>query len=77
VLVISDFGIGGPLFHPRRSRLEEWAKFAQLLADAECPVVGLTPYPPNRWPTGLTHYIPLLTWDRGITVGTVITRIHQ
>ena len=77
VLVISDFGIGGPPLHPRRSRLEEWARFAQLLADAECPVAGLTPYPPDRWRTGLARHIPLLTWDRGITVGTVITRIHR
>jgi hypothetical protein len=77
VLVVSDFGIGGPPLHPRRSRPKEWARFAQRLADTECPVVGLTPYPPDRWPAGVARHIPLLTWDRGITVGTVITRTRR
>jgi len=76
VLVVSDFGIGGPLLYPQRSRLEEWARFAQLLAEAGCPVAGLVPYPPARWPADLARLIPLLTWDRGTTVGAVMARIR-
>jgi hypothetical protein len=77
VLVISDFGIGGSILHPARSLREEWLRFARLLADAQCPVVGLIPYPPARWPSDLAPEIRLLTWDRGITVGTVITHIRR
>jgi hypothetical protein len=76
VLVISDFGIGGPSLRPQRSRPEEWMRFAQLLTDAGCPVAGLLPYPSSRWPVKLARRIPLLTWDRGITVGAAFARMR-
>jgi hypothetical protein len=74
VLVVSDFGIGGPSPRARRSQPGEWRAFSRLLADAQCPVAGLVPYPPARWPASLARWIPLSTWDRGSTVGTVRSR---
>jgi hypothetical protein len=74
VLVVSDFGIGGPSPRVQRSRPGEWRAFSRLLADAQCPVAGLVPYPPDRWPASLARWIPLSTWDRGSTMGTVRSR---
>jgi hypothetical protein len=77
VLVASNFGIGGPLLHPGRSRLKEWMTFARMLADTGCSLVGLVPYPPARWPQDLARRITLVTWDRGTTVGAIIAQVHQ
>jgi hypothetical protein len=77
VLVVSNFGIGGPVLHAQRSRPHEWVKFAQLLAEAGCPVAGLVPYPSLRWPDDVAARIRLLTWDRGTTVGEVFARIRD
>ena len=50
ILVVSDFGIGGPAFHVRRSRLAEWQDFMIQVSRGGCLAVGLIPYPPDRWP---------------------------
>jgi len=67
VLIVSDFGLGGPAFHVGRSRPEEWTRFVAQLRRAGCPVAGLVPYPPSRWPGWLTALMPLVFWDRTTT----------
>jgi len=73
VLIVSDFGIGGPPFHLRRSRPAEWRDFALQVRREGCRAVGLIPYPPDRWPSWLCRLIPLVVWDRTTTVAKAVT----
>jgi hypothetical protein len=67
ILVVSDFGIGGPTLRHRRSTLDEWRAFARIAAECDCDVVGLVPYPRRRWSPALRRLFPLLAWDRSTT----------
>lgn len=69
VLVVSDFGVGGPAFHVRRSRTTEWQEHSVMVSRAGAVGVGLLPYPPHRWPAWLTALMPLAMWDRATTAG--------
>lgn len=77
VLVLSDFGIGGPAFHDRRGTPAEWLAFIAAVHRAGCSPVGLVPYPPPRWPAWLSSAIPLLMWDRGTTVGRATVSVRR
>ncbi|MDX8028682.1 hypothetical protein SK803_00600 [Lentzea sp. BCCO 10_0856] len=69
VLLLSDFGIGGPVFHDRRGTPAEWREFITSVRRAGCSPVGLAPYPPSRRPAWLSDSMPVLLWDRGTTAG--------
>jgi hypothetical protein len=71
VLVISDFGIGGPVLYLERSEEEEWRAFVMTVRRAGCTLIGVVPYPPRRWPHWLTNLLPSVTWDRSTTVARV------
>jgi hypothetical protein len=73
VLVVSDFGIGGPALSTERSHEHEWRSFVMAVRRAASTVIGLVPYPPWRWPQTLTSLMPLVTWDRSTTVARVFT----
>jgi hypothetical protein len=77
VLVLSDFGIGGPRFHDRRGTKAEWRAFIASVRRAGCSPVGLVPYPPSRWPAWLASSMPLLMWDRGTTVGRASVAVRR
>jgi hypothetical protein len=77
VLVVSDFGIGGPVLHARRSRPQEWTAFFRLLASAHCSVTGLVPYPPSRWPASIARQIPLVSWDRRSPAGALALSVTR
>ncbi len=77
VLVLSDFGLGGPSFYDRRSTPAEWRAFISSVRRAGCSPVGLVPYPSPRWPGWLTAAVPLLMWDRGTTVGRVSVAVRR
>jgi esterase/lipase superfamily enzyme len=62
VLVVSDFGLSS-----RRARPEVWANFAAQLRHVGCVPVGLTPFPPLRWPPLLMRAFHLTYWDRSTT----------
>jgi hypothetical protein len=69
VVVVSDFGL------TRRARLrggatvEGWVRFAGAVNESGCPVLGILPVAPRRWPAALRRAINLLRWDRGATAG--------
>jgi hypothetical protein len=69
VLLLTDFGIGGPAHHPQRAYRDEWELFLDLLERRGCPVSALVPYPPERQPCWARERMTLLTWDRSTTAG--------
>jgi len=75
VLVVSDFGVGGPAFHVRRSRPTEWQEHALMVSRAGAVAVGLLPYPPHRWPAWLAALMPLAMWDRATTAASAAATI--
>lgn len=77
VLLLSNFGIGGPRFHDRRGTPAEWRRFIASVRRAGCSPVGLVPYPPSRWPAWLASSLPLLTWDRDTTVGRASVAVRR
>jgi hypothetical protein len=76
VLLLSDFGaITHPNAPPGASRWE-WEQFFGLIRHYGCTPIGLIPYPRNRCPEWLTAQLPLITWDRGTTAGTIRARLR-
>lgn len=75
VLIISDFGIGGPLVNQERSRVGEWLRLARRAHAARCPVVALVPFPPHRWTPTLLRMMTWIQWDRGTTAGAVRRKV--
>jgi hypothetical protein len=71
ILVLSDFGLGGPLLDAARSDISQWLRFARMARDAGCPVVGLIPIESARWPRALTSRMTLLYWSERLTAGAV------
>lgn len=71
VLVLSDFGLGGPRLDGHRSQPEEWRRLVGDLRRLECDAVGLLPVPADRWPPWLSALMPLICWDRTTTVGKI------
>jgi hypothetical protein len=75
VMVVSDFGMGGPGIDHRRASVEEWVEFAHRIRRHGCDAVALTPYPRRRWPEWLPALFPVVPWDRNVTVGQVAARM--
>ncbi|WP_051833476.1 hypothetical protein [Streptomyces sp. NRRL S-646] len=69
VLILSDLGAGGPALNPWRATEQEWRTTIDTIRQRGCEPVALVPLPERylpRWARGL---LPMLTWDRGTTVG--------
>ncbi|MFS8100567.1 hypothetical protein LFM09_25905 [Lentzea alba] len=77
ILILSDFGIGGPAFHDRRGKPAEWLSFLNKVRREGCSPVGLVPYPPSRRPAWLTSSLPLVLWDRSTTVGRAAASVRR
>lgn len=77
VLILSDFGIGGPSTHDSRSTPAEWRDFISAVRKADCFPVGLVPYPSSRWPAWLTSSMPLLLWDRTTTTSDAAVAVRR
>jgi hypothetical protein len=77
VLVVTDLGIGGPLYYPQRSRTEEWLTFAELLHRRVSPLVAFVPYPPDRWPPTLARVMTVVQWDRATTITAIQAAIKK
>lgn len=75
ILVLSDFGMGGPAIDYRRASADEWVDFARQIRRHGCAAVALTPYPRRRWPDWLPALFPVVPWDRNVTVGQVAARM--
>ena len=76
VLILSDFGLGGPRLYGQRSHPEEWRELVGDLRRAECDAVALLPVPPDRWPPWLTALLPLVCWDRTATASTIASSLR-
>ena len=76
VLVLSDFGLGAPLWYARGGDTAEWRLFVHRLRRQGCDAVALVPVPAGRWPGWLTALMPLICWDRSTTVSTVIAALR-
>ncbi len=64
VLLVSDLGIGQPLFASDIVPDRDWRAFADLLRRAGCPVIAFVPYPRARWPEDLVDHVRIVVWDR-------------
>ena len=71
VIVVSDFGIGGPPHRIGRARAAEWSRFADIAAEKQVSLRGLVPYAPSRWPAAIARRYTLMHWDRRTTAGSV------
>ncbi|MFJ3639435.1 hypothetical protein ACIPRD_06770 [Streptomyces sp. NPDC090108] len=69
VLILSDLGAGGPTLNPWRATEQEWRTTIDLIRRRGCEPVALVPLPERHWPRWARLLLPVLTWDRGTTVG--------
>lgn len=71
VVLVSTFGIGGPMLDPERSTRHEWLALARVCRARGCPVVAFVPFAPRRWDRAVAREITMIHWDRPTTVGAV------
>jgi hypothetical protein len=71
VLLVTDLGIGGPLFAEDRATVREWLHFSQIARGLGHTPIGLVPYEARRWPPLLARAMALLHWSERTTAGEV------
>ena len=71
VLLLTDLGIGRPRDDTEWALPGEWVAFLRDLHDCGCPVVALSPYPPERVPRSIRPLLHVITWDRSTSVRTI------
>jgi hypothetical protein len=71
VLIVSNFGIGGPPLDEERASTGEWLEFIRRARAAGPRLVGLVPYHALRWPPAIARALTLLHWSERTTVGEV------
>ena len=69
VLILSDLGAGGPPLNPWRATEREWRTSIETIRQRGCEPVALVPLPERYWPRWARGLLPMVTWDRGTTVG--------
>jgi hypothetical protein len=80
VLLLTDLGIGRPMFSTDHAEVEEWLGFAASVRRAGCPVVAFVPYSPGRWPLALRRAMTIVEWDRrtsAVTIRNLVGRAHE
>jgi hypothetical protein len=80
VLLLTDLGIGRPMFSNERADVDEWLGFAAQVRRAGCPLVAFVPYAPRRWPRPLRRVMTIVEWDRrtsAVTIRNLVGRAHQ
>jgi len=71
VALISDLGLGGPLFSAERAGVSEWIRVITMARQAGCAVVVFNPLAPKRWPAELARMATIVHWDRTTSVRSV------
>jgi len=71
VLIVSDFGIGGPAAAEDRADPSEWLDFIRPAHASGHPLVGLVPCEARRWPPLIARAMTLIHWSERTTVGEV------
>ena len=77
VLVLSNFGLAGPVVYPDRTRPREWRSLVDEVQRQGCGLVALLPVPADRWPPWLSMLMPLVCWDRTVTVSKVSSWLER
>lgn len=77
LLLLTDLGIGRPLWPGASAGEREWAEFARAMRKRGCPVVALVPYAPARWPAGLQKLMTVIQWDRPTSASLVHARVGK
>jgi hypothetical protein len=77
LLLLTDLGIGRPLWPGASAGEGEWAAFARAMRKRGCPVVALVPYAPERWPAGLQKLMTIIQWDRPTSASLVHARVGK
>ncbi|MEE4424090.1 hypothetical protein [Streptomyces bugieae] len=71
VLILSDLGAGGPVFHPWRATAAQWEATVATIRRGGCEAIAFVPLPEHRWPRSWRRLLPVVAWDRGTTVSKV------
>lgn len=71
MLLLTDLGIGRPLFSDDSAGVKEWCDFATAVKAAGCHLVVFVPYAESRWPPRLKRLMYIVQWDRKTTAGMV------
>ena len=71
VVVLTDVGIGRPPHESGFASASDWIEFGFTVARKRCPLLVLVPYPPLRWPAGLSRHVTMIQWDRPTTTSAV------
>jgi hypothetical protein len=77
VLLLTDLGIGRPLFDSDSSDVDAWLAFVAAVRRAGCPLTAFVPYPPARWPPRLSRELTVIQWDRATSAATVRGRVRS
>jgi hypothetical protein len=80
VLLLTDLGVGRPMFSDERADEREWLAFASRVRRAGCPLVAFVPYEQRRWPRALRRAMTIVEWDRrtsAVTIRGLLARAHQ
>jgi hypothetical protein len=67
VLALTDLGLGSRGELSNAERIAAWRTAAALLAPRRSTMVGLIPYPRDRWPGELAAVVRFAEWDRPTT----------
>jgi hypothetical protein len=77
VLATGELGMARVLDRPVLGIRQSWLQFHELLSRRGCPLVVLTPFPPDRWPIELARSLRLVPWDRSSTASAVQRLLHR
>jgi hypothetical protein len=77
LLLLTDLGIGRPLWPGASAGEGEWLEFAAAIRKRACPVVALVPYGPARWPASLQKFMTIIQWDRPTSASFVHARVGK
>jgi len=67
VLALTDLGLGSRAELSNTQLIAAWRTAAAVLAPRRSTMVGLIPYPRDRWPAELAAVVRLAEWDRPTT----------
>ncbi len=71
LLVVTDFGIGGPMLDRDRSTIAEWLAFSHRVREDGHNILAFVPYEATRWPRRLLSTMRMIHWSERTTVGAV------
>ena len=77
VVIISDFGVGGPLLDDDRASTGEWLAFIAEVRRSGYSAIGFVPYEARRWPALTARALTLIHWSERTTVGEIRRALRE